>query len=456
MSVTSGRRRFVHSTRSDRELFCSRTFAASPVRHSVRIWSTSSSSCARRTCDELTQRAGPSTPRAWRRCRRGSAAAATGGAWGLVNAADYGVAQLRHRVLFIGYRDDLGIEPALPDATHSKAALLAAQADGSYWAEHGLEPRAPLAARTARTTLEEGGMRRWRTLRDAIGDLPEPRDGRDHAEWHNHVGIPAQGFTPGIRARSSIGQPNRSRPASTATLAGSTSSFATTARTAIGRFGRRRASRASLTITSSRGRGQRQCARLATPCPCRSLALLPRRWPARCTARFMPSALADGGARRRGGPRDSAMTSRMMAAVKHKGSKAELALRHELHRRGLRYRLHAPELRGRPDVVFRRWRVAVFVDGDLWHGTRKSGHGEARKRWPRCSPPGPSGGSQRSSATSNGTARCPATLRPRAGASCGYGNTTCSRRPRRPPIAWRLNSTMPGAKRTSVAARSGV
>ena len=58
----------------------------------------------------------------------------------------------------------------------------------------------------------------------------------------------------------------------------------------------------------------------------------------------------------------------MMAAVKHKGSKAELALRRELHRRGLRYRLHAPELPGKPDLVFRRWRVAVFVDGDLWHG----------------------------------------------------------------------------------------
>lgn len=58
----------------------------------------------------------------------------------------------------------------------------------------------------------------------------------------------------------------------------------------------------------------------------------------------------------------------MMAAVKNKGSKAELALRRELHRRGLRYRLHASELAGKPDLVFRHWRVAVFVDGDLWHG----------------------------------------------------------------------------------------
>ena len=98
--------------------------------------------------------------------------------------------QLRHRVLFIGYRADLGIEPALPEPTHSKAALLDAQADGSYWAEHGLQPREPLAARPAKTTLAESRMRRWRTLRDAIGDLPEPADGREHPKWHNHVGIP--------------------------------------------------------------------------------------------------------------------------------------------------------------------------------------------------------------------------------------------------------------------------
>jgi len=43
-------------------------------------------------------------------------------------------------------------------------------------------------------------------------------------------------------------------------------------------------------------------------------------------------------------------------------------LRRELHRRGLRYRLHAPDLPGKPDIVFRRARVAVFVDGAFWHG----------------------------------------------------------------------------------------
>lgn len=58
----------------------------------------------------------------------------------------------------------------------------------------------------------------------------------------------------------------------------------------------------------------------------------------------------------------------MMSAVRSKDSKAEVTLRRELHRRGLRYRLHARDVIGRPDLVVRSRKVAVFVDGDFWHG----------------------------------------------------------------------------------------
>lgn len=57
-----------------------------------------------------------------------------------------------------------------------------------------------------------------------------------------------------------------------------------------------------------------------------------------------------------------------MAAVKHKDSRAELALRRELHARGVRYRLHARDVLGCPDIVVRKRGVAIFVDGDFWHG----------------------------------------------------------------------------------------
>jgi DNA mismatch endonuclease (patch repair protein) len=70
----------------------------------------------------------------------------------------------------------------------------------------------------------------------------------------------------------------------------------------------------------------------------------------------------------RPGPRDPAVTSRIMQAVRSSDTKPELALRRALHARGGRYRLHAADVPGRPDLVVRRRRVAVFVDGDLWHG----------------------------------------------------------------------------------------
>jgi DNA mismatch endonuclease (patch repair protein) len=62
------------------------------------------------------------------------------------------------------------------------------------------------------------------------------------------------------------------------------------------------------------------------------------------------------------------VTSRIMSAVKNKDSEAELKLRRALFARGRRYRLHVRELVGRPDLVFTSARLAVFVDGDFWHG----------------------------------------------------------------------------------------
>lgn len=66
--------------------------------------------------------------------------------------------------------------------------------------------------------------------------------------------------------------------------------------------------------------------------------------------------------------RDPAVTSRMMAAVRNKDSRAELLLRRELHARGIRYRLHTRDVIGKPDIVVRSRRIAIFVDGDFWHG----------------------------------------------------------------------------------------
>lgn len=66
--------------------------------------------------------------------------------------------------------------------------------------------------------------------------------------------------------------------------------------------------------------------------------------------------------------RDPKVTSAMMSAVKSKGSKAEIAIRKELWNRGFRYRLHAKKIFGKPDLVFRKHKTVVFIDGDFWHG----------------------------------------------------------------------------------------
>lgn len=56
-----------------------------------------------------------------------------------------------------------------------------------------------------------------------------------------------------------------------------------------------------------------------------------------------------------------------MARVRQKGTAPELRLRKYLWALGLRYRLHAKDLPGTPDIVFRGARVAVFVHGCFWH-----------------------------------------------------------------------------------------
>ena len=60
--------------------------------------------------------------------------------------------------------------------------------------------------------------------------------------------------------------------------------------------------------------------------------------------------------------------SRIMAQVKSKDTKPELAVRRLLHGLGYRYRLHRKDLPGRPDLAFPSRRKAMFVNGCFWHG----------------------------------------------------------------------------------------
>lgn len=62
--------------------------------------------------------------------------------------------------------------------------------------------------------------------------------------------------------------------------------------------------------------------------------------------------------------------SRAMKRVKLKDGSLEKLVQGELRVRGLRFRRHVRTLPGRPDIVFTNKKVAVFVDGDFWHGWR--------------------------------------------------------------------------------------
>ena len=70
-------------------------------------------------------------------------------------------------------------------------------------------------------------------------------------------------------------------------------------------------------------------------------------------------------------PLDDGVTARM-SRMPVRNSKPEVALRRALHARGLRFRLHG-SMPGRPDIVFTRARIVVFVDGCFWHGCLQHG-----------------------------------------------------------------------------------
>ena len=104
----------------------------------------------------------------------------------LLNSADYGVPQRRERVFIVAFRADLGIEWSFHDdlpTTHTPARLLWDQwVTGDYWDRHGIPPASrpkPPASGSRIESLSSSLIppvgRPWRTVRDAISDLPDPR-----------------------------------------------------------------------------------------------------------------------------------------------------------------------------------------------------------------------------------------------------------------------------------------
>jgi DNA mismatch endonuclease Vsr len=74
--------------------------------------------------------------------------------------------------------------------------------------------------------------------------------------------------------------------------------------------------------------------------------------------------------------RSAAEISAIMRRVRARDTNPEVLLRRALWKRGIRYRLGGMGLPGKPDIVIARARLAIFVDGDYWHGNqwRLRGH----------------------------------------------------------------------------------
>lgn len=60
--------------------------------------------------------------------------------------------------------------------------------------------------------------------------------------------------------------------------------------------------------------------------------------------------------------------SKIMASIHSKDTKPEMIVRRYLHACGFRYRLNSPRLPGHPDLVLRKYRTCIFVNGCFWHG----------------------------------------------------------------------------------------
>lgn len=69
--------------------------------------------------------------------------------------------------------------------------------------------------------------------------------------------------------------------------------------------------------------------------------------------------------------------SRVMSRIRGKDTQPEMHVRREVWRSGFRFRLHAKDLPGKPDLALAKYRLAVFVHGCFWHQ-----HGCARSKRP--------------------------------------------------------------------------
>lgn len=104
--------------------------------------------------------------------------------WALLNAADYGVAQLRKRVFIVATRRGAAAFE-FPKPTHSRDALVRSQLSGEYWKERGLRRPSDIRARCRVREADE--LRAWVTVRDVVRSLPRSAQSEEEARQPGFV-----------------------------------------------------------------------------------------------------------------------------------------------------------------------------------------------------------------------------------------------------------------------------
>jgi DNA (cytosine-5)-methyltransferase 1 len=101
----------------------------------------------------------------------------------LVNAADYGIPQKRERVLIVGFRNDINGNWSFPMTTHSEEALDYSKNNSKkYWEKHSIRKKKKNEWKDV--SIFPLDKKPWVTVRDAIGDLPNPKEANN---FYNHV-----------------------------------------------------------------------------------------------------------------------------------------------------------------------------------------------------------------------------------------------------------------------------
>ena len=117
----------------------------------------------------------------------------------VLNAANFGIPQRRERIFFVGFRSNESVAWSFPTETHSLDALLWEQCNtNAYWERLKVPKRqrsvSPRFEQRSRSLVDRPGLLPWRTVRDAIGDLPDPETCPSKA-----AGISNHLFQPGAR-----------------------------------------------------------------------------------------------------------------------------------------------------------------------------------------------------------------------------------------------------------------